>query len=135
MRLEIVIRKHGDDGHFKELKTFEKKGEKKNDMTDAKYYEKLINGLVPARTGFDKAIQANTKKDAGLVLAMIGVDHPATKVVYKYLVQQKLDQYGDRGGYLLQRRRKLVYQENPYHALCKKMEREIKNGRGPFPAE
>ena len=60
------------------------------------YYEKLINGAVPAQTGFDKAIQAHTRKDAGLTLVMIGMDHPASKTVYKYLVRQKRAEYGER---------------------------------------
>lgn len=63
---------------------------------DEMYYEKLINGAIPARTGFDKAIQVHTRKDAGLVLVMIGMDHPASKTVYKYLVRQKRAEYGER---------------------------------------
>lgn len=77
-------------------------------LKDDKYYEDLINGRIPSRTGVEKAIQMLTKKDAGVVLVMIGIDHPAAETVYQYLVQQKLDQYGDRGGYLLQRRRSII---------------------------
>ncbi len=76
-------------------------------LKDARYYEELVEGRIPSRTGVEKAIQMLTKKDAGVVLAMIGMNHPATEIVYKYLVQQKLDQYSNRGGYLLQRRRNI----------------------------
>ena len=65
-------------------------------LKDELYYEKLINGAVPAQTGLEKAIQTHTRKDAGLALAMIGIDHPASKTVYKYLVRQKRAEYGER---------------------------------------
>ena len=63
---------------------------------DEMHYEKLINGAIPARTGFEKAIQAHTRRDAGLVLAMIGKNHPASRTVYKYLVRQKRAEYRER---------------------------------------
>lgn len=74
------------------------------DSENDKYYEDLINGVIAARTGFNKAIQNLTKKDAGLVLAMIGMDHPAAGVVYRYLVQQKREQ-STRGSWMLFRKR------------------------------
>lgn len=96
------------------------------DPADDRYYEDLINGRIPSRTGFEKVIQRLTKKDAGVVLVMIGMNHPAAKVVYRYLVKQKREQYGDRGGYLLFRKRKFESMGNPRHALCKKLEKEAK---------
>lgn len=84
------------------------------EQTDDRYYEDLINGRIPARTGFNSAIQAHTKKDAGLVLAMIGLDHPAAKSVYKYLVLQKYEKYGSRVGYLLMRHVKAFRSELPH---------------------
>lgn len=63
------------------------------DEKSEKYYEDLIEGIIPARNGFEKAIQC-TKKDAGMALAMIGLDHPASKIVHKYLAKQKYEQTG-----------------------------------------
>ncbi len=65
------------------------------------YYEGIINSKLPARTGMEKAIQGLTLKDAGVVLVMIGMEHPASRVVYKYLVDQKLKQYDGSRCYLL----------------------------------
>lgn len=73
--------------------------EKSQEEKNEKYYEGLIHGIIPAKTGYEKAIQC-TKKDAGLVLAMIGVDHPASKIVHKYLAKQKYEET-KRWSYLL----------------------------------
>ena len=98
------------------------------DLPDDRYYEDLINGLIPACTGLNKMIQALTKKDAGVVLAMIGMGHPAARVVYGYLVQQKCDQYGSRGGYLLLRKR--IMKDLP----PEKSHRRVSDPRDPAPA-
>jgi len=45
--------------------------------TEKDRYEKLIEGEIPARNMQEKIIQDLTKKDAGLALAIIGLDHPA----------------------------------------------------------
>lgn len=52
-------------------------------------YEKLIEGEIPARNMQEKMIQDLTKKDAGLALAIIGLDHPASITIHRYLVKQK----------------------------------------------
>lgn len=96
-------------------------------IPDDRYYEDLVNGLVPAQTGFNKTIQRLTKKDAGVVLAMIGMDHPAAGVVYRYLVQQKCGQYGDRCGYLLLRKR--IMRDSP----SEKSHSQVSDPRDPVP--
>lgn len=65
-----------------------------NDLTTEKHYEDLINGRVQARTGKEKIVQDVIKKDAGMILAMLGLDHPASKMIFKYLVEQKKKQCG-----------------------------------------
>lgn len=57
--------------------------------TEKDRYEKLIEGEIPARNMQEKIIQDLTKKDAGLALAIIGLDHPASITIHKYLVKQK----------------------------------------------
>ena len=68
---------------------------------DEEYYEKLIDGSIPARNGFEKAISL-ASKDAGMALAMIGMDHPASEKVFRYLVRQKYEENGRRS-YLISR--------------------------------
>lgn len=55
----------------------------------AKRYEDLIQGKVPARNVQEKIIQKYTKRDAGFVLAIIGLEHPASVTVHRYLLDQK----------------------------------------------
>ena len=71
------------------------------DGVDADYYEKLIDGSIPAKSGFEKAIKL-ASKDAGMSLAMIGLDHPAAETVFRHLVKQKYEENGKRS-YLLSR--------------------------------
>ena len=65
-----------------------------NDTLTERHYEELINGRVQARTGKEKIVQDVIKKDAGMILAMLGMDHPASKMVFEYLVEQKKKQCG-----------------------------------------
>ncbi len=60
-------------------------------------YEDLIQGKAPARNVQEKIIQKYTKTDAEFVLAIIGLEHPASVMVHRYLVDQK------RGGISLKR--------------------------------
>lgn len=55
-----------------------------------KYYEELINGVREARTGNEWFIQNMTKKDAGAVLVFLGLHHPASPTVLRYLADQKI---------------------------------------------
>lgn len=57
-----------------------------------KHCEDLINQQVRAKTGIEKLVQDLTQKDAGVILAILGLDHPASKVIFKYLVKQKKEQ-------------------------------------------
>lgn len=54
-----------------------------------RYYQQLIQKKTKPRTGRDQFIQKMTTKDAGLVLACIGFDHPASKEVLRYLADEK----------------------------------------------
>lgn len=65
-----------------------------NDPATERYYEDLISGRVQARTGKEKIIQDVTRKDAGMILTILGLDHPASKVIFKYLVEQKKERCG-----------------------------------------
>lgn len=73
---------------------FESQPVANGDPACERYYEDLINGRVSARTGKEKIIQDVIEKDAGMVLAMLGLDHPASKVIFKYLLEQKRKKYG-----------------------------------------
>lgn len=53
-----------------------------------KYYEDLIHGRRRAHTGIEKYIEELTLKDAGKVLAIIGIDHPASQTVFTYFANQ-----------------------------------------------
>lgn len=70
----------------------EKKQEKPEYYT-AEYYQMLIRGEAKERSGMDKFIRTMTKKDAGLVLSCIGLNHPASSEVFKYLADQKEQRY------------------------------------------
>lgn len=63
-------------------------------------YEDLIQGKCAGRTGTEFYIQKLTLKDPGLVLAFIGLDHPASPVVLKYLADEKYKQLEKCPGYL-----------------------------------
>lgn len=62
------------------------------------YYEALIQGKIPARTAYEMMIQEWTKTDAGLVLAAIGLEHPASVLVHRYLANQKYEKINPRAG-------------------------------------
>lgn len=62
------------------------------------YYEALIQGEIPARTAYEMMIQEWTKTDAGLVLAAIGLEHPASVLVHRYLANQKYEKINPRAG-------------------------------------
>lgn len=62
------------------------------------YYEALIQGEIPARSTYEKVIQRFTRTDAGLVLAAIGLEHPASALVYEYLANQKFEKINPRAG-------------------------------------
>ncbi len=68
---------------------FESQPDTSGDPAKEGHYEDLIKGRVPARTGKEKIIQDVTRRDAGMILVMLGLDHPASKLVFKYLVAQK----------------------------------------------
>ncbi len=55
-----------------------------------KYYEELINGTREAKTGNEWFIQNMTKKDAGAVLVFLGLNHPASPTVLRYLADQRI---------------------------------------------
>ncbi|MBD5468910.1 MAG: hypothetical protein HDR21_12250 [Lachnospiraceae bacterium] len=74
------------------IETHEKAQEKPEYYTE-EYYQQLIEGKLRPRCGFDMFIQKKTKKDAGLVLACIGLDHPASREVLRYLADQKEQLY------------------------------------------
>lgn len=63
----------------------------------ANRYEALIHGEISARNLQEKIIQKYTKTDAGLVLAIIGLEHPASVTVHHYLVDQKYDRISSKG--------------------------------------
>ncbi len=55
-----------------------------------KYYEELICGSREARTGNEIFIQKMTKKDAGAVLVFLGLNHPASPTILRYLADKKV---------------------------------------------
>lgn len=79
---------------FTNQTVFESQPATNSDFAKERYYEDLVNGRVPARTGKEKIIQDVTGKDAGMILAILGLDHPASKVIFKYLVEQKKERCG-----------------------------------------
>lgn len=64
------------------------KRKKERQFIQSKYYEKLIKKEIPATTGIDKIIQAYAVTNPDIVLAMIGLKHPASVTVHKYLVKK-----------------------------------------------
>lgn len=61
-----------------------------NSETIEKYYDELIFGIRKPRSGTEAYIQSGTMEDAGRVLAYLGLNHPASPAVLRYLADQKL---------------------------------------------
>jgi len=51
------------------------------------YFEEIIQGKRKPKNATESVI-SRTKKDAGMVMAYIGIDHPAFETVFKYFVSQ-----------------------------------------------
>lgn len=62
-----------------------------DEPSERRDYEELIQGKVKARTALEKMVGQLTKVDAGLVLAMIGLDHPASETVFRHLAAEKIE--------------------------------------------
>lgn len=71
-----------------------------NPLVEVDRYEELIQGRVPACNVQEKLIQKYTRTDAGIVLAAIGVDHPASATVQRYLAEQKYDSLPEKAVFI-----------------------------------
>lgn len=60
-----------------------------NSQMIEKYYDELILGTRKPRSGNEIFIQKVTRKDAGAVLVYLGLNHPASPTVLRYLADQR----------------------------------------------
>lgn len=69
----------------------EKTEEQTNELSDEeKKYEKLISRRMPVSNAKEKIIVELTNRDPALALAYLGLNHPASPVVLRYLADQQL---------------------------------------------
>lgn len=61
---------------------------KRKQLIQDEYYEKLIKNEIQATTGIDKIIQFYAVTNPEVVLAIIGLKHPAAVTVHKYLAKK-----------------------------------------------
>ena len=64
------------------------KREKSKQRIQNEFYEKLIKNEIPATTGINKIIQVYAVSNPDVVLAIIGLKHPAAITVHKYLAKK-----------------------------------------------